>query len=470
MIRFDRAARPPAAFRGLRTAVLVALALSMVAPGLDAQHDPRVVPAGAYAIRGATVHTLAGDPIEGGTVVLQDGRITAVGTDVEVPVGASVIDASGLHVYPGMLDAFSRLGLTEIGAVDASNDQAEITRWNPHLTAATAVHPASEHIPVARANGVTHALTAPGSGGGFFGGGGGEGGIPGRAALIHLDGWTVEEMAVDPSAALVVDWPEIQTRTFDFSTFSFEEKPFTEAKEAFDEALAELEDWFEAAAHYRQATERGDPSKFERNLKLEYLARTLGGAQGSGLPVIAVADDKRSIESALEFAERWELDLVIAGGDDAREVADRLAERDVPVILGPVQSLPDEEDDPYHAPYSLAAALHEAGVRIAFGTFSSSDSRTLPYEAATAVPFGLPREAALRAITVGAAEILGVADSLGTLEPGKVGNLMVTAGDPLEIRTGVEYVFIRGVPVDTMNKHRALYEEYRARPARAESD
>lgn len=431
--------------------------------GLWAQHDPRVEPASAYAIQGGTVHTLAGEAIEGATVVVRDGAIAAVGRDVAVPAGASVIDASGLHVYPGLFDAFSRLGLTEIGSVAASDDQAEITRWNPHLTAATAIHPASEHIPVARANGITHALTAPASGGGgFFGGGSATGGIPGRAALVHLAGWTVEEMALDPSQALVIDWPAIETETFDFSTFSVKEKPFSEAKKAFDEAVATLEEWFEAAAHYRQASEKGDPSRFDRNLKLEHLARTLGG----GLPVIAVADDRRSIESALELAERWELDLILAGGADAREMKAELASRGVPVILGPTQTLPEEVDDPYHAPYSLAGELHEAGVKIAFSTRSSADSRTLPYEAATAVPFGLPREEALRAITVGAAEILGVSDRLGTIEPGKLGNLIVTTGDPLEIQTQVEYVFIEGVPVDTMNKHQALYEEFRARPAR----
>lgn len=442
--------------------ILVLVGL-LAGTALEAQHDPRVEPAAVYAIQGATVHTLAGDAIEGATVVVRDGVIAEVGRDAAVPAGASVVDASGLHVYPGMFDAFSRLGLTEVGSVPASDDQAEITRWNPHLTAATAIHPASEHLPVARANGITHALTAPASGGGgFFGGGGDTGGIPGRAALVHLAGWTVEEMALDDSAALVVDWPEIETETFDFSTFSMKEKPFSEAKKAFDEAVAVLEEWFEAAAHYRQASERGDPSRFDRNLKLEHLARAFGG----GLPVIAVADDRRAIESALEFAERWDLDLILAGGADAREVKAELASRDVPVILGPTQTLPDEVDDPYHAPYSLAGELHAAGVKVAFATFSSADSRTLPYEAATAVPFGLPREEALRAITVGAAEILGVADRLGTIEPGKLGNLIVTTGDPLEIQTQVEYVFIDGVPVDTMNKHRALYEEYSSRPAR----
>ncbi len=200
-------------------------------------------------------------------------------------------------------------------------------------------------------------------------------------------------------------------------------------------------------------------------MQLESLARTLGG----GLPVIVVAQDKRAIEGALEIAERYELRLVLARARDARELKAELAEKGVPVILDPPQSLPAEEDDPYHYPFSLAGELHAAGVKIAFGTFSSSDSRTLPYEAANAVPFGLPYEEALKAVTINAAEILGLGDQLGTIEPGKLGNLIVTDGDPLEIQTSVEYVFIKGVPVDTDNRHRRLWERHRKRPRPGES-
>lgn len=436
----------------------VAAVAAVAAPPATAQHDPRIEPARAYAITGATIHPLSGPAIENGTVVVRDGTIAAMGADVSVPSGTSVIEAPGMHVYPGLVDAFSRLGLTEIGAVDVTQDLNELGDYNPHLSAYTAVHPASEHIPVTRANGVTHAVSAPTGGGGW--GSSNSGGIPGQATLMHLDGWTVEEMAIEPSAAMVIEWPRIQTRTFDFSTFSFEDRPFTEAKRQYDERVEKLEEWFEAARHYKQATERGDPTRFERNLQLEHLARTLDG----GLRVIVVADDKRSIESAIEFADRHGLEIAIAGGDEAREVKETLAEKGIPVILGPSQSLPEEEDDPYHYPFSLAGELHEAGVKIAFATFNASDSRTLPYEAANTVSFGLPREEALRAVTLYPAEILGVADRLGTLEPGKVGNLIVTDGDPLEIQTRIEYVFIKGVPVDTDNKHRRLWERHRQRP------
>jgi hypothetical protein len=242
--------------------IAVAIPIAIASPHeAAAQHDPRVAPAPAYVISGATVHTLAGETIENGVILVRDGRIADVGPNVAVPSGAAVIDATGLHVYPGMVDAFSRLGLTEIGSVSATEDVNELGSWNPHLAAYSAIYPASEQIPVARANGITHALSAPGSGGGGFRGGGG-GGIPGQATLIHLDGWTIEEMAIEPSAGMIIQWPTIQTRSFDFSTFSITERPFTEAKKEYDEQLQELEDWFEAAQHYKQAVEQGDPAKW----------------------------------------------------------------------------------------------------------------------------------------------------------------------------------------------------------------
>ncbi len=435
-------------------ALAVALAVAAI-PAAEAAAQE----SDTYAVRGATIHTVGNGVIENGTIVLRGGRIIAVGANVDIPAGAEIIDGTGKHVYPGMVDAFSRLGLTEIGSVSATNDQSEMGNWNPHLNAYTAIHPASEHIPVARANGITHTLAAPGSGGGGFRGGGGSGGIAGQATLIHLDGWTVEEMQIEKSAAMVVSWPSMNTRSFNFQTFRQEERSFTEAQREYDERVAELEEWFTAARHYKQAMASGS-TRVERDLQLEHLARVLDG----GLKVIIQANDKRQIESAVEFAERWNLDLVLAGANGARELADMLAEKNIPVILGPVQRLPEQRDDPYDDPNTLPGVLADAGVQIAFATFNSSDSRTLPYEAANAVSFGLPQEAALAAITLGPARILGVADRLGSLEIGKVGNVIVADGDPLEITTEIEHVFIKGVPVDLDNKHRSLWEKYKARP------
>ncbi len=409
-----------------------------------------------YAVRGATIHTVANGVVENGTIVLRGGRIIAVGQDVEVPPGAEVIDGEGKHVYPGMIDAFSQLGLTEIGAVPVTSDMNELGRWNPHLNAYTAIHPASEHIPVARANGITHTMAAPGGGGRRFGGGGS--GIQGQATLIHLDGWTVEEMAIEKTAAMVISWPTLPSgRRFGGGRFSA-------AKKNFDEAVAEMDTWFTAAQHYRQAVQSAS-DRLERNIQLEHLARVLDG----GMKVIVRANDRREIESAVEFAEKWNLDIVIAGGNGAREIAGMLAEKEIPVILGPVQRIPQGEDTAYDDPNTLPGALHEAGVEIAFATFNSSDSRTLPYEAANSVSWGLPKDAALEAVTLGPARVLGIADRLGSIEPGKVGNLIVTDGDPLEITTEIEFVFVKGMLSDTDNKHRRLWEKYMGRPMKAKA-
>ncbi len=422
---------------------IVALAALPVAP-LAAQGGGSVL-----AIRGGTVHTLAGPPIANGTVIVQDGKIAAVGADVSVPAGARVIDATGKHVYPGLFDAITRLGLTEIGQVTVTNDYLELGTFNPHLLGATAVHPASEHIPVARANGITHAAAAPNAR---------SGGIGGQASLIDLDGWTIEEMLIAPSVGMIVDWPSIQTREFDVSTFSMRERSYREAKQQYEERRDSLAAWLEAARRYQRATAAGENVK--RDLKLEALARVTQGA----LPFLVMANTDREIKEAVAFADSQQVKIVILGGREARKVRELLAEKKIPVILGASQQLPSGEDEPYDEQYAQPGMLHAAGVTFAISTFNASASRTLPYEAGTAVPYGLPAEEALKAVTLYPAQILGVADRLGTIEVGKLANLFVADGDPLEIRTQVTNVIIKGRDVGVRDRHLELYEKYRARP------
>ncbi len=432
-----------------RVQVLMILAIFATAARLPAQ---------GLVIEGGTVHTLAGKTFVG-RVVVEHGVIMAVGADVEARSSAPRIDADGLHVYPGMFDALGQLGLTEVGAVAATVDTTELGRFNPHLQAATAFHPASEVIPVTRANGITQAVTAPRAGR--------DGVIAGQAALVHLDGWTVEEMAIEPALAMVINWPEIRTRRFDFSTFSIRETPYSEAKDQAEEARTELRQWFDAARHYARAMAAG-AGRARRNLELEALAGVLDGAQ----PVIIVATQKRDIEAAVAFADQQGLRMILAGGRDAWKVKDLLAEKQIPVILGRPQSLPAEEDDPYDRPFRTAGELVAAGIEIAFGSGAGGgfgpggphSARTLPYESAMAAAYGLSRDDALAALTVNPARILGVGDRLGTIEAGKIANLIVTDGDPLEITTEVRHLIIAGREVSTDNRHRSLYQRYRARP------
>jgi imidazolonepropionase-like amidohydrolase len=412
-------------------------------------------------IRGGTVHIPRGELA--GAVLVRDGVIAEVGSQVTEPAGAAVVDATGLHVYPGLFDAWSRIGLTEIDSVGATVDLAELGDYNPHLLAATAIHPASEVIPVTRASGITHALVAPGSpggGGGPFGGGDAPAMVPGQAAVVHLDGWTVEEMAIEGRAALVLAWPALQTRSFDFATFSQRERPFAEVEKEYKERIDGLRDWLDAARHYAQAVEKGDASRFDRNWELEALVPYVRGDR----PVIAVANSARQIRDAVALAGEQGLKLVLASGDEAWREKALLAEKGVPVILGPTQRLPGEDDEGYDQPFAAPAELVAAGVKIAFGSFDAARSRRLPTYAAIAAGYGLPREEALAAVTRNAAEMLGLGEKLGTIEPGKLANLIVTDGDPLELRTEVKHVVIEGREVSTDNKHRRSWELWKSRP------
>ncbi|MDA0329527.1 MAG: amidohydrolase family protein [Gemmatimonadetes bacterium] len=403
-----------------------------------------------FAIQGGTVHTLTGDAFVG-TVVIRDGRILAVGPNVSVPAGAEVIDATGRHVYPGMFDAVTTLGLTEVGAVDVTNDSREQGDFNPHLQAATAVHPSTEHIPVTRANGITHAMAVPQ---------GGNGAIPGQASLIGLDGWTVEEMWMDAGAAMSINYPSLGGGggRGGGRRGGGAGGGWSQVEARYAEQVAQLDEWLAAGRQYSQAIQAG--ADIRRDLKLEAMARVVN----RDIPVLLSANGGRDIRNAVEWAERQNLRFVITGGREAWTIADWLAEHGVPVILSPTQAMPSGSDASYSEAYSNPGRLHAAGVKIAFATFNSSDSRTLPYEAAMAVPFGLPVEAALDAVMKNGAEMLGLSGDLGTIEVGKMGNVIVTDGNPLEIQTEVTDLFILGRKVSTDNRHRSLYEKYRARP------
>lgn len=422
----------------LSLTALVALALGLPAPAA----------AQTYAITGGTVHTLAGETFTG-TVVIEGGRITAVGPDVQAPQGAEVVDATGRHVYPGMFDAVSRLGLTEIGAVGVTNDAREQGGFKPHLQAATAIHPATEHIPVARANGITLTMAAP------------QGGtVAGQASLIGLDGWTVEEMWIEPGAAMVINYPGLGGG----GGFRFGRRGggggggWAAAQERYREAVDQLDEWFDAARRYDQAVKAG--VDLPRDLKNEAMAKVVNRE----MPVLLSANGERNIRNAVEWAQERNIRFVITGGREAWKVADFLAENEVGVILSGTQAMPSGADVSYDEAYANPGKLHAAGVKIAFATFNSSSSRTLPYEAAQAVPYGLPHEAALAAVTRNAADMLGFGDRIGTIEEGKIANLMITDGDPLEIRTQVTDLFILGRGVSLDNRHKSLYEKYRARP------
>jgi imidazolonepropionase-like amidohydrolase len=408
---------------------------------------------GKVSIVNATIHTITDGTISGGTVSFDEGRIAEVVPGAHPLPGAAVIDAAGKHVYPGFIDANTVLGLTEIGSVSGSVDIREIGDVNPQVNTAIAVNPDSELIPVTRANGLTHALTVPG--GGL---------VRGTSSLIRLDGWTWEDLTATSPVAMHVSWPSFRIRTFSYSGTP----PSREDQEKQrEERLERIREAFADARAYRRAraSARGGGRALDHDPALEAMLPVLDG----DVPVIVHASEIRQIRSAVEWAEEEGLRLVLAGAGDMWRVADLLAEKDIPVLLTGVLSLPTRRDEPYDTPYVAAARLHRAGVRFAFagsgGGFGAANARNLPYHAAMAVAFGLPRDEALRALTLRPAEILGLDHALGSIEPGKSASLMIADGDPLEIRTQVERLFIDGREADLgRSKHYRLYQRYASRP------
>jgi len=411
-----------------------------------------------YAITHAKIFTLTGTPIDDGVLVIRDGKIAAVGTNVDVPAGAQVIDGKGLQVYPGLFDPVTQMGLSEISAVSATVDTSETGAFNPDVVAAEAVLPSSEHIPVTRAAGITEVLAVPASGG--FDSGRSSDILGGQASAIHLAGWTINDMLVKKSVAMVLEWPKIETRSFDFATFSRKTKPYTEAKQEYDKQTNELSDWLDNARHYAQAWGHGGPAEYQRDLKLEALVPVIRGE----LPVLVFANRAHDIRNAIEFCDKQKLKMILAGGAEAYKVKELLRSKSIPVVLLPTLTEPLDEDDAYDRLLTQPAELADARVKFAFGSFDNSFARRLGQQAANAVAYGLPYQEALKAVTLYPAQIFGLADQLGTLESGKIANVIVTNGDPLELTTDIRYLFIKGQLTSTGNKHKALYEKYLNRP------
>jgi imidazolonepropionase-like amidohydrolase len=420
---------------------------------------PAQTPTTHYAITHAKIFTLTGPPIDDGILVIRDGKIAAVGTNVDIPSGAQVIDGKGLQVYPGLFDPVTQMGLSEISAVSATVDTSETGAFNPDAVAADAILPSSEHIPVTRAAGITEVLAVPASGG--FDSRGSANILGGQASAIHLAGWTINDMLIKKSVAMVLDWPKIETQSFDFATFSRKNKPFAEAKQEYEKQVNELSDWLDNARHYAQAWGHGGPAEYQRDLKLEALAPVVRGE----LPVLVFADRARDIRSAVDFCDKQKLKMILAGGAEAYKVKELLRSKSIPVILQPTLTEPLNEDDPYDRSLTQPAELADARVKIAFGSFDNSFARRLGQQAANAVAYGLPYDEALKAVTLYPAQIFGLADQIGTLETGKVANVIVTNGDPLELTTDVRYLFIKGQLTPTDNKHKSLYDKYLNRPA-----
>ncbi|MCC6906352.1 MAG: amidohydrolase family protein [Phycisphaerales bacterium] len=435
-IRSRRLARAFAAIAAGAAASMTA-AQSIQIPG-----EPQSRP---VAIINATIHPVSSAPIENGFVVFKDGVIIEVGSGAfphSGPEQVEIIDAKGRHLYPGLISADTTIGLSEIGAVRATNDMGETGQVTPEVRAAVAVNPDSALIPVARANGILTVLTVPQSGV-----------VSGYCSIIRMDGWTTEELTINDRAGLVIRWPNVRPRTAWWIQES-EEEQLKQARERLDQ----IEHLFRDAAAYLRA--RKADAQLPIDLRLESMAPAIDGFA----PVFIHASDSAEIESAVAWANRWRLKPIIVGGADLGQCIDLLKAHEVPVIIVGTHRMPSRRDAAYDEPFTLPERLRQAGVRFCIASGEEpAHERNLPYHAAKAVAYGLPADEGLRAVTLSAAEILGVGETLGSIEAGKVATLILTTGNPLEITSDVVAAWIDGSPVDLDNKQKALDRKYRHR-------
>jgi imidazolonepropionase-like amidohydrolase len=413
----------------MKNAILSAAAALLVGSAAAAQ--------GVVAIVGGTVHTISGAPIEGATVLIRDGRIEAVGRDVAIPAGALRVDARGKVVTPGFFESSTQIGLTEVGAVQGTNDftlNDPVDRVSAAFDVRDGLNPASIVIPVTRVGGVTTAVSRPS--GGL---------ISGQSVVVDMTGTRMEEMVVRAGVAMYAQLGEGARQAGGGSRGG----AALRLREVLDDARA--------YARNRAAFERGEfRSVAASRLDLEALQPVLAGR----MPLVVQAERASDIRTALRIAEEYDLRLVISGGSEAWRVADELARARVPVIVKVLRNLPNSFEELGNR-YDNAALLRRAGVVVAITSDDTHNARNLKQEAGNAVAYGLPHAEALRAITLAPAQIWGLGDRYGSLEPGKVANVVVWGGDPLELLTPVEHVFIHGRQVPMVSRDTQLRDRYR---------
>jgi imidazolonepropionase-like amidohydrolase len=410
---------------------------------------------GTFAIVGARIVTVSGAVIENGTVVIQNGKIAAVGANVSVPSGAEKIDGKGLSVFPGMIDAATNLGLAEIPlGVNATVDVAEVGNMNANAQAYKGFNPNSSHVNVTRVNGITMVMSYPTGGT-----------IAGRAAVMNLNGSTQDEMAVVPDAGLIINFPRVATfGGFGGGGFGRQTVDFNDAVKRRDDQLEELKKTFKQVEAYALAKDAYAKDKSlpypSTDIRLEAMVPYVRGER----PIFFTAERERDIRGVAKFVADTKVKGVIIGGQEAWKAADDLKKNNIAVIYTNIYDLPVRDDDPYDYLYEAPSKIQQAGVRFAISTGNDgAEVRDLPYHAGLAASFGLAKDEALKSVTLYPAQILGIDKDYGSIDVGKVANLVVTDGDLLEPRTNVKFLFITGREIPLTSRHTELFEQYKNR-------
>jgi len=434
--------------------ILLALALSASAHAQDLglKAPPQPAPLTIY---NATIHTVSGETLEHAFISFDKGIIKEISKEgLNLPASTSeaakrFIDAKGAHVYPGLIAPDTQLGLNEFGLVRQTLDFAEAGDLTPEVRAATAVNPDSTLIPVTRTNGVLIAGVFP------------EGGrIPGQVSMMRMDGWTWEQMAITTSAGIAISWPNMRPIQSPFI-----DRPEEDQLKEIKRGVAAIDDAFLAAAAYAKA-KASNPS-LPTDLRYEALRQCLPSPDGKDRvqrPVFVRAADVDQITAAVSWARERNLKLVLVGGRDAPLCADLLKAQNIPVVITGTHAFPKRADAPYDDAYTLPKKLHDAGVKFCIASADrTAHERNLPYNASTAVAYGLDRDAAVKSLTLWTAQTFGIDKDYGSLEVGKSATLFLATGDVLETSTNVTRAFIDGREIDLSNKQTALAAKYRAK-------
>ena len=377
----------------------------------------------------------------GADVLITDGKIAEVGNDLTAPAGTRTIDCSGQHIYPGFIDSGTRLGLSEVGAVSLTNDYNEIGDIIPQMQALTAVNPNAIAIPVTRVNGVTSVIVAPS--GGIF---------PGTASLIDLTGYTPEQMDIG-FRGVVMNFPASGRRG------RWDRRSEEDIKKELDKATKKIDEvWDELALYHKIDSASANISLAHMDYQPEMDA--LLPVYRRDVPLMINVNKDKDIESALKWIEKKKIKAILVGVSEGYRVAEKIAESGIPVITGPVLSIPGRSEERYDIAYRNAGIMAKAGVKVAIRTAESENVRNLPFNAGFAATYGMGVEEALKAITINPAEIFGVADQYGSIEKGKVANLFVSNGDPFEMKTRITHLFIKGWNIPLENRHTHLYNEF----------
>ena len=395
-------------------------------------------------IKGATIHTVSDGILENAEILFNDGKIVSVGHNVSFMYGMEKIDATGKHVFPGLISAGSTLGLQEIGAVRATRDYAEVGRINPNVRANVSYNPDSELIPISRSNGILLALSVPRSGL-----------VSGMSSLMMLDGWTWEDATLKHPVGLHIFWPSMKVPKAEKGEKKEKSETYSRLK-----SIQKIDDLIQESRAYLKLKET-ESASFKHDLRFEGMLPVLTG----DIPVFIHANEVRQIEAAVYWADRQNLEMVLVGGKDSWRTTTLLKEREIPVIYTQTHSTPMRRFENYDQAFTTPFQLYEAGVKFCISnsesSFQTPHIRNLPYHAAKAASYGLPWEEALRSITLSTAEIMGVEKNVGSLEAGKDATFFISNGDILDVRTEVQMAFIQGRKIDLNDRHKMLYTKYR---------